>query len=87
MGIRTGCFVLGGVFLMLGVHSISWVWFVAAAVLPYPAVVLANNVNRRTSSTQPYVPAPQVLTAEPHVDPHARPPEVIVGEPVGPDGS
>lgn len=48
MGVRTACFVLGGVF---GVW-LHWFWpavlcLVAAALLPYPAVVIANNVNRR----------------------------------------
>ena len=50
MGIRTLCFILAGVFAMATDWTVAiWVCVVAAAVLPYPAVVFANNVDRRAS--------------------------------------
>lgn len=50
MGIRTLCFVLAGVFAIATDWTVAaWVCVIAAAVLPYPAVVFANNVDRRES--------------------------------------
>ncbi len=48
MGIRTVCFALAGIFAIATDWTIAaWVCVVAAALLPYPAVVFANNVDRR----------------------------------------
>ncbi|GAB94495.1 hypothetical protein KILIM_005_01120 [Kineosphaera limosa NBRC 100340] len=57
MGIRTVCFALAGVFAV----TTSWTWLawlcvVAAAVLPYPAVVFANAVDRRLETTDIQAP-------------------------------
>ena len=50
MGIRTLCFVLAGVFAIATDWTVAvWVCVAAAALLPYPAVVFANNVDRRES--------------------------------------
>lgn len=50
MGIRTLCFVLAGIFAMATDWTVAvWICVVAAAILPYPAVVFANNIDRRQS--------------------------------------
>lgn len=66
MGIRTLCFVAAAVaFVVTG-----WVWLtlmlsVAAVILPYPAVVLANNSgNRQSHFIVPATPTQQIGTTE-----------------------
>ncbi|WBL18308.1 DUF3099 domain-containing protein [Citricoccus sp. NR2] len=55
MGIRTVCFVLG----VFTEGWLRWTFFIAAMVLPYIAVVLANNTRQvRTSTTPSPVDAP-----------------------------
>lgn len=49
MGIRTVCFVLG----VFTEGWLRWTFFIAAMVLPYIAVVLANNTRQVRSSTTP----------------------------------
>ncbi|MGO1181980.1 MAG: DUF3099 domain-containing protein [Micrococcaceae bacterium] len=57
MGIRTVCFVLG----VFTEGWLRWTFFVAAMVLPYIAVVLANNTRQvRASSTASAVNAPSL---------------------------
>ncbi|WP_253272577.1 DUF3099 domain-containing protein [Arsenicicoccus sp. oral taxon 190] len=46
MSIRTLCFVL----LVVVDHPVRWLFLVAAAVLPYFAVVLANAVDHRSET-------------------------------------
>jgi hypothetical protein len=52
MGIRTACFVLAFVTLW-GLHwtVIGWAFVIAAAILPYIAVVVANATKPRGVST------------------------------------
>lgn len=51
MGIRTVCFVLA----VVSSGPLRWVFFTAAVVLPYIAVVVANTSTRReTLSSAPY---------------------------------
>lgn len=48
MTIRTVCFALAGIFAVAtDWTAAAWVCVIAAALLPYPAVVFANNVDRR----------------------------------------
>lgn len=48
MGIRTVCFALAGLFAVTtSWTTLAWICVVAAALLPYPAVVFANAVDRR----------------------------------------
>ncbi len=49
MGIRTVCFALAGILAIATAWTwAAWVCIVAAALLPYPAVVFANAVDRRS---------------------------------------
>jgi hypothetical protein len=60
MGIRTACFVLAFVTLW-GLHwtVIGWLFVIAAAILPYIAVVVANATKpRRISALGPVTPHP-----------------------------
>ena len=52
MGIRTVCFILA-VIALAGLHwtLIGWVLVIAAVLLPYVAVVMANATRSRTSTT------------------------------------
>lgn len=66
MGVRTFCFIAAAVvFVVTG-----WVWVtlllsVAAVILPYPAVVLANNSgNRQSHFMVPAQHAREIGTAE-----------------------
>ncbi|WP_284303423.1 DUF3099 domain-containing protein [Mobilicoccus caccae] len=66
MTIRTVCFLLAGLF----VTAVPWqpgafICIAAAAVLPYPAVVFANRVDRRTHVYDHEAVAPRMITA-PH---------------------
>lgn len=57
MGIRTVCFALAGIFAIATDWTVAaWVCVVAAALLPYPAVVFANNVDRRRSTMEAVSP-------------------------------
>jgi hypothetical protein len=54
MGIRTVCFVLA-VVVWSKVQWLSWVFIVAAAILPYTSVVLANaGVRRKGAGPSPF---------------------------------
>lgn len=60
MGIRTSCFVLAFITLW-GLHwtVIGWFFVIAAAILPYVAVVVANATRPRgLSSLGPVTPHP-----------------------------
>ena len=74
MGIRTACFILA--FITHGV--LRWVLIVAAVLLPYIAVVIANAGRERTrNALAPYVPegrkqlpaGPEKPLAEPETGP------------------
>lgn len=72
MGIRTACFILAA----LAYVVTGWVWLtlllsVLAIVLPYPAVVLANNSgNRQSHFMVPATPSREIGTDE---DQHRSP--------------
>ena len=75
MGIRTLCFVLA-VIALAGLHwtLVGWTLVVAAVILPYIAVVMANATRSPTSTTlgavTPNTPAtPQLSPDHPHEDP------------------
>jgi hypothetical protein len=60
MGIRTLCFV--GAFIASGV--LRWTLVVAALILPYIAVVIANATDRRSSTgSVPFTPERPMLEA------------------------
>lgn len=64
MGIRTLCFALAGVFVLGPGWTVpAWICVVAAVLLPYPAVVLANNTNRRYETRPMESPHRRVLTS------------------------
>jgi len=85
MGIRTACVIL----VIVVQHPTRWVFAVGAVVLPYVAVILANNVGPRRGRPAPAVPpqtrAPVAGIAAPRVMPGASqapdvdPPEVLSG--------
>ena len=66
MGIRTLCFVVAViVYAVTGSVWASLLLSVGAVVLPYPAVVWANNAgNRQSHFVQPASPAREIGTAE-----------------------
>ncbi|MEP7161418.1 MAG: DUF3099 domain-containing protein [Dermatophilaceae bacterium] len=66
MGIRTACFVLAvAVFLIFGWVTVSILLSIAAIVLPYPAVVMANNsANRQSHFMVPTSPVREIGTSE-----------------------
>lgn len=66
MGIRTGCFILSGFFAMvMSWTAAAWICVVAAVVLPYPAVVVANATNNRKSHfMEPVTPVREIGTPE-----------------------
>ncbi|MEP7368384.1 MAG: DUF3099 domain-containing protein [Dermatophilaceae bacterium] len=75
MGIRTICFILG-VILLAGLHwtIVGWGFVVAAVILPYIAVVMANAARSPQSTAlgqiSPNSPAtPQISPDHPHEDP------------------
>lgn len=73
MGIRTLCFALAGVFMLgPGWMLPAWICVVAAVLLPYPAVVLANNTNRRFDVRPMTSPHRNVLTGTPVVPEDGR---------------
>lgn len=73
MSIRTGSFVLAGLFgFVLDVPWAAWMFMIAAVVLPYPAVVLANNRDRHT--TAPTILSPvRAIGASPETPPDDEP--------------
>ncbi|MBK7723325.1 MAG: DUF3099 domain-containing protein [Austwickia sp.] len=66
MGIRTACFVLAGMFAVVFRWTPGvWLCLIAAVVLPYPAVVLANNAsNKKSHFIEPVTPVREIGTAE-----------------------
>ncbi|MBW3087029.1 hypothetical protein KEM60_03259 [Austwickia sp. TVS 96-490-7B] len=63
MGIRTVCFVLAvAVYLLLHHTWAAVIIGIAAVVLPYPAVVLANNASQHRSHTMIEAPPRHELT-------------------------
>lgn len=61
MTIRTVCFALAGVFAIATDWTpAAWICVIAAALLPYPAVIFANNVDRRSVVTAPRPPRRQI---------------------------
>lgn len=57
MTIRTICFLLAGVFAITSSWTwLAWVCIIAAAILPYPAVVFANAVDRRRETVDLQAP-------------------------------
>lgn len=66
MGIRTACFVLAGMFAVVFRWTPGvWLCPIAAVVLPYPAVVLANNAsNKKSHFIEPVTPVREIGTAE-----------------------
>ncbi len=66
MGIRTACFIAAGFFAVV-VHWTPGVWLclIGAIILPYPAVVLANNsANKKSHFMVPATPVKEIGTAE-----------------------
>lgn len=69
MGIRTASFALAFVFgFVLEITWAAWVFIVLAVILPYPAVVIANNRDRHATTHTVESPI-QALTARPPTDP------------------
>lgn len=66
MGIRTICFLTAGLFaVVFNWTPGAWLCLIAAMVLPYPAVVLANNAaNKRSHFMVPATPVRMIGTAE-----------------------
>lgn len=66
MGIRTICFIVAGVLAVATPWTPAvWLCLIAAMVLPYPAVVLANNsANRKSHFIEPVTPIKAIGTAE-----------------------
>lgn len=85
MGIRTACVIL----VIVVQHPTRWVFAVGAVVLPYVAVILANNAGPRRGRPAPPVPpqtrAPVGSITSPRVTPSTSqatdvdPPEVLSG--------
>ena len=74
MGIRTACFILA-VIALAGLHwtVVGWTLVIAAVILPYIAVVMANATRSRLSTTLGVItindPAtPQLAPAPPDED-------------------
>jgi hypothetical protein len=53
MSIRTVCFVAA---ILVGDNWLRWVLVVAALLLPYVAVVMANSASPRVEGTEPFGP-------------------------------
>lgn len=69
MGIRTASFALAFIFgFVLEITWAAWVFIVLAVILPYPAVVIANNRDRHVATHTVESPI-QALTARPSIDP------------------
>lgn len=73
MGIRMACFALTVLVTPYGWYT--WVFAIAAAVLPYIAVVFANAVSP-TTTTAPESPIQEIASA-----PAASAPAAEVGDP------
>lgn len=69
MGIRTVCFILAVVALaVLHWTLIGWTLVIAAVLLPYVAVVMANATRSRTSTALGPVPIHDPTTSQPPTD-------------------
>ena len=70
MGIRTICFILA-VVALAGLHwtLIGWTFVIAAVVLPYVAVVMANATRSRRSTTLGPVTSNDPTTPQLSADP------------------
>jgi len=75
MGIRTGCFILA-VVALAGLHwtLIGWTLVIAAVLLPYVAVVMANATRSPRSTalgpvTTTHPATPQLSADRPEEDP------------------
>ena len=70
MGIRTICFILA-VVALAGLHwtLIGWTFVIAAVVLPYVAVVMANATRSRQSTTLGPVTSNDPTTPQLSADP------------------
>ena len=65
MTIRTVCFLLAGFFVtVVPWQPGAWICIVAALVLPYPAVVMANNRDMRSNVEEHEPVVHRMLTAE-----------------------
>lgn len=65
MSIRTICFLIAGLFVtVVDWRPGAWIFIAAAVVLPYPAVVLANNRDMRTTVEEHEPVVHRMLTAE-----------------------
>lgn len=65
MTIRTVCFLLAGLFVtVVPWQPGAWLCILAALVLPYPAVVVANNRDMRQNVEQHEPVVHRMLTAE-----------------------
>lgn len=79
MAIRTGSFVLAFVFgFVLHLPWLALLFIVLAAILPYPAVVIANNRDRRVAHHTVQSPQPLLTGAPPGGEAPRGPAEVIV---------
>lgn len=64
MTIRTVCFLLAGLFVtVVPWQPGAWICIVAALVLPYPAVVIANNRDMRTQVAEREPVVPRMIAA------------------------
>ena len=67
MSIRTLAVALAGFFLLYTTWTVlAWICVAAAVLLPYPAVVLANNVNHRTH-VMPVERPTRMIAGSPHI--------------------
>lgn len=66
MSIRTVAFAFGGYSLVQGWTIATWICFLAAVALPYPAVIIANNVSRKTAPPMEVVHPVRQLHSGPH---------------------
>lgn len=78
MAVRTACFIIAGMlFTMTSWTPLAWLFVVGAAVLPYLAVVHANNADQRRTTS--------VVTAPTRALGAAAPSQPLVGSIVDPD--
>ena len=77
MGIRTGCFILAVVALaVLHWTLIGWILVIAAVLLPYVAVVMANATRSRTITPLGPMTVKDPSTSQPSTDrPDEDPPQ------------
>lgn len=76
MTIRTVCFLLAGLFVtVVPWQPGAWICILAALVLPYPAVVVANNRDMRQNVEEHEPVHPRMVTAQPGAHDWDRPDE------------